>query len=77
MNQPQRELRRAAAQAFMESLEQLQTTLQSSENPPRKLVVQPPSGFSKPEAAPTAFDLHSFEQAVADIEQFIERNKAD
>jgi hypothetical protein len=77
MNQPQRELRRAAAQSFMESLEQLQTTLQASENPPSKLIVQPSKELPQPEVKPANFDLHSFEQAVADIEQFIERNKGN
>lgn len=55
MDHQQRELRRAAAQAFAESLNKLEQTLWSPENEPT-----PPN---------CAIDL---EQAVAEIEQFIQ-----
>ena len=77
MNQQQRNLRHAAAEAFIESLDQLQQTLQSTDSqtalPPRSAPVK------RPEPTPPAsaqFDLGSFEQAVADIEQFIQANQA-
>ncbi|MBF2025492.1 MAG: hypothetical protein IGS48_01830 [Oscillatoriales cyanobacterium C42_A2020_001] len=66
----QREVRRAAAQAFVESLEQLQQTLGSAGEKART----PRAGNSKssePAAKPTTFDLNSWEEAIADIDQFI------
>ncbi len=71
MNQRQQNLRHAAAQAFIESLDQLQETLQTPEHSP----VQPQKdGHLPAKAHPEAeFDLESFEQAVADIEEFIEK----
>ncbi|WP_421654945.1 hypothetical protein [Leptothermofonsia sp. ETS-13] len=75
MNQRQRELRRAAARAFMESLDQLHNTLQSPETQP----AQPEPDTAQPKglkATPLLqFDLNTFEQAVADIEAFIENQK--
>jgi hypothetical protein len=73
MNQPQRNLRRAAAQAFMESLEQLQTAIQDSENPRKRLTPPSAKDSDSPDPASEQFDLQSFEQAVADIEEFIEK----
>jgi len=68
MDQQQQELRHAAAQAFMESLEQLQVTLQQSDgHPPRQ-----PSAPPKPQAAP--IDLNMFEQAIADIDEFMQHH---
>ncbi|EKQ70580.1 hypothetical protein OsccyDRAFT_0878 [Leptolyngbyaceae cyanobacterium JSC-12] len=67
----QREVRRAAAQAFMESLEQLQQTLESADDKPK---TSHPSGSRPSEVAAkpaTQFDLNSWEDAIADIEQFI------
>jgi len=89
MDQQQRDLRRAAAQAFMQSLEQLQETLQPVDDQmpqPKvqqtsKATVQPVKAVPvEPEVAhPSAFDLSSLEQAVADIEEFIQakRQKRD
>ncbi len=56
MNQHQRELRRAAAQAFMRSLDKLHETLGEPISDPEK----------------TDFTPDAFEQAVADIEQFMQ-----
>lgn len=62
MNQHQRELRRAAAQAFMRSLDKLQETLGA------------PINESPEKPDPNA---DAFEQAVADIEQFIQTQQHD
>lgn len=64
MNQMQRELRRAAAQAFMESLEQLETRLGSED-------ASTPSNSRKEfdATASSQFRIGDFEAAVADIEQ--------
>ncbi|NDJ16640.1 hypothetical protein [Myxacorys almedinensis] len=59
----QRELRRAAAKAFMESLDKLQETLSESET---KTEAQPMTAPAMPK------QLEEFEQAVADIEQFMQ-----
>lgn len=72
MNQHQQELRRAAAKAFIESLDQLHESLQTSDSSANQPQNNPsPSSNSN---APK-FDLSSFEQAVADIEEFIGRQK--
>ncbi|MBW4420062.1 MAG: hypothetical protein KME13_12645 [Myxacorys californica WJT36-NPBG1] len=58
----QQELRRAAAKAFMESLDKLQETLSESEAKTK----------AQATAAPARPELEEFEQAVADIEQFMQ-----
>jgi hypothetical protein len=77
MGQPQRQ---AAAQAFMESLAQLEQTFESAESKPVESVEELPlqnspvmpdvSEQSPPEPAP--FSLSGFEDAIADLEQFIQ-----
>lgn len=65
MNHMQKELRRAAAQAFMESLEQLETRLGSTEVTPASA-----THAGRPEIEPAQFVVaRNFEEAVADIEQ--------
>lgn len=59
----QQELRRAAARAFMESLDKLQETLSASEVEAK---AQPTTAPAMPEP------LEEFEQAVADIERFMQ-----
>ncbi|XGV98911.1 MAG: hypothetical protein ACAF41_08205 [Leptolyngbya sp. BL-A-14] len=79
MNQRQQNLRYAAARAFMESLDQLQETLQASETQP-VVTPEPQQGTQRPETSSPAdpsFDLQSFEQAVADIEAFIQKRHGD
>lgn len=78
MGQPQPEMRRAAAEAFKQSLDQLQQTLESAQEPS-----QPPQ-FSRPEHSPqpmidrpAKFDLSVWEEAIADIEQFIQQRQAE
>jgi len=78
------ELRQAATKAFHESLDQLQETLEAQEsNHPTAKATTPnqPAKPVKPAPKPSVgFDMKSFEQAVADIDQFFERqqrNSAD
>ncbi|MBW4692497.1 MAG: hypothetical protein KME27_12110 [Lyngbya sp. HA4199-MV5] len=75
MNQRQQNLRYAAARAFIESLDQLQETLQPSEAQP-VAPTAPEKGSHRAETSPAdPFDLNSFEQAVADIEEFIQKRQ--
>lgn len=73
MNPSQQELRRAAAKAFMESLDQLGTSLTSAEEP-----LEPTSATQKTTAETEAIansktiSVEALEEAVADIEQFIQ-----
>ncbi len=68
MSQP-REVRYAAAQAFEESLKQLQHRLEAGEEQAPNL---PPK--AQPQSTRTCFDLDLFEAAIADIDQFIQAN---
>jgi hypothetical protein len=67
MNQSQRELRRAAAQAFMESLDQLGRSLT-----PAEPAYSSPKTLETPETSQFAMDL---EAAVADIEEFTQNHQ--
>jgi hypothetical protein len=70
----QKELRHAAAKAFIESLEHLQHTLDPLEQasvpevacPERKQMLEIPV------ESPAGFDLDALEDAIADIEQYIQ-----
>ena len=72
MDQQQQELRRAAAQAFMASLDQLQETLKPVTKP---APATGNSGQTKQNPSNSGvrapIDLSSLEQAAADIEQFM------
>ncbi len=77
MGQPQYEIRRAAAEAFKQSLDQLQQTLESTQEPSKP---HPPR--REPAPQPTTdrsakFDLSAWEEAIADIEQFIQQRQAE
>ncbi len=73
----QHEDRRAAAQAFMESLAQLEQTFKPAEF----LEELSPETLETPEASKQSplesaqFSLDSFEDAIADLEQFIQRSQ--
>lgn len=78
MGQPQSEVRRVAAEAFKQSLDQLQQALGSTQGPSKPL---PPL---QPEQAPKSgvdraakVDLSVWEEAIADIEQFIQQRQAE
>ncbi|MGL5063856.1 MAG: hypothetical protein ACRC62_28040 [Microcoleus sp.] len=70
----QKDLRRASAQAFFESLDQLFDSIESNNNQPAQAKPQPPQPQSptppqKPK--PAKINLSDFEDAIADLEQFI------
>jgi hypothetical protein len=74
MGQP-RELRYAAAQAFIESLEHLQHTLEPMEKAAAALpisVCETASPLGSSANSSPEFDLAALEDAIADIEQFIQ-----
>jgi anthranilate/para-aminobenzoate synthase component I len=75
IDQDQRELRRAAAKDFIEALDQLQERLQSTDNQPTQPVRSPAPKPVEPEISPMPFDLNAFEQAVADIEEYIQQKQ--
>ncbi|MBW4469635.1 MAG: hypothetical protein KME45_04445 [Stenomitos rutilans HA7619-LM2] len=76
MNQRQQNLRYAAARAFIESLDQLQETLQPSEAQPLAPIAPEKDNYKSAKISPSdPFDLSSFEQAVADIEEFIQKRQ--
>jgi hypothetical protein len=69
-------LRRVAAQAFFESIEQLQDRL--NEEPTVDLSTPAPSAKkNSAKKSEKAFDLEELEQAVADIEQFFESRNSE
>ncbi len=73
MESNQHDMRRAAAEAFIESLDQLQETLIAEGSPVAHAVGNAPvSKIARPQPQSPAFDLASLEQAVEDIEQFIQ-----
>ncbi|HIK19072.1 MAG TPA: hypothetical protein IGS53_27830 [Leptolyngbyaceae cyanobacterium M33_DOE_097] len=75
-----RELRQAATKAFQESLDQLQETLEAEETNRQTTRAtatnQPAKPVKPPQKASAGFDMKSFEQAVADIDQFFERQQS-
>ena len=81
----QKDLRRASAQAFFESLDQLFDSIESSSSQPAQAKSPPPqTGPSTPQAAPSTpppkpkpakINLSDFEDAIADLEQFIQNKK--
>jgi len=79
MEQQQNDLRRAAAQAFAESLDQLQKTLQAESKPAVAAPTQPEhtAPVTSSNSVPTRPALAEWEAAVADIEQFIETRPLD
>lgn len=79
MGQPQPE-RQAAVQAFIESLAQLEQTFEPIEPNPAESIeeLSPQTSLAIPDASEsspqeiTQFSLSSFEDAIADLEQFLE-----
>ena len=72
MNQ-QQEARRAAAQAFIESLEQLEQTLESVNEKPSPAESTPYQSAKTAPQPEAEFDLNVWEEAIADIDQFIQK----
>jgi trans-aconitate methyltransferase len=74
MSQSQRELRHTAAQSFIESLNQLEMQLKTSE-PEAVEAKQLPDSADEPEkttAKETTAEETAFAEAAADIEQFMQ-----
>jgi hypothetical protein len=69
MNQSQRELRRAAAEAFLESLDHLGKSLNCPETVP---TADPPAKLKKPVDCSIKDAEKVWEDAAADIEEFMQ-----
>lgn len=76
MNQRQRELRRAAAQDFLKSLNELEEVLEPEDNYSSELAsVSECGGASNSDSnTPPLNDMSAFDDAVADIEEHLEKN---
>lgn len=74
MDHQQQKLRYAAARAFMESLDHLEQALQEA-TPASETPAAPPEQMP-PLPSEAEFDLSSFEQAAADIEQFMQARQS-
>lgn len=73
MDRSQQDMRRAAARAFMESLDQLQDVLGPEEShKPSPTPPAPQKRPSPPKATSPQIDLDAWDQAVADIEAFMQ-----
>lgn len=71
-HQDQHSYRRAADEAFFDSLNQLEETLELADAPVPEPRPISKSGNSSEKASQTAFSLADLEQAVQDIEQFFQ-----
>ncbi|NJK76625.1 MAG: hypothetical protein HC942_24820 [Microcoleus sp. SU_5_6] len=81
----QKNLRRASAQAFFESLDQLFESIESNNSQPAQAKSPPPQAqpltpptpppLPPPKAKPAKINLSDFEDAITDLEQFIKNNK--
>ena len=67
--------RRASAQSFFESLDELFDYIESSNQPaqPQSLPPQPLPSSPPKQAKPAKINLSDFEDAIADLEQFIQK----
>lgn len=68
--------RRASAQAFFESLDELLDSIEANSSQPAQPKSLPPQPLpSSPplKAKPAKINLSDFEDAIADLEQFIEK----
>jgi hypothetical protein len=78
MGQPQQDIRRAAAEAFKQSLDQLQHTLESTQEPSKSRQTPCPEPTPKPVTdRAVQFDLSVWEEAIADIEEFIQQRQTE
>ena len=70
--------RRASAQAFFESLDELFDYIESSSSQPvqpKPLPPQPLPSSPPKKAKPAKINLSDFEDAIADLEQFIQKKR--
>jgi Tfp pilus assembly protein PilE len=72
MDQGSQELRRAAAEAFMQAIAQLETTLQLPNEVTDPTTASPRNAQQQADSANSTFDLNALADAAADIEQFIQ-----
>ncbi|NJN58801.1 MAG: hypothetical protein HC879_15545 [Leptolyngbyaceae cyanobacterium SL_5_9] len=72
MDQGSQELRRAAAEAFMQAIAQLETTLQSPSETTDPTPAPLDSTQQQSDRVEPAFGLDALADAAADIEQFIQ-----
>ena len=71
----QKDLRRASAQSFFESLDELFDSIESNSSqpaPPKSPPPQAKSSSPPKKARPAKINLSDFEDAIADLEQFIQ-----
>ncbi|MBW3586922.1 MAG: hypothetical protein KY448_14090 [Cyanobacteria bacterium 0813] len=75
----QKDLRRASAQSFFESLDELFDSIESNTSQPAPPKSPPPQAKSSSQsssplkkARPAKINLSDFEDAIADLEQFIQ-----
>ncbi|WP_445245515.1 hypothetical protein [Microcoleus sp. OTE_8_concoct_300] len=74
----QKDLRRASAQSFFQSLDELFDYIESNSSPAAEHQSRPPQ--AKPSSPPTKarpakINLSDFEDAIADLEQFIQNKR--
>jgi hypothetical protein len=72
----QKDSRRASAQSFFESLDELFDYIEASSNEPvqpQSPTVVPKSSSQPKKARPAKINLSDFEDAIADLEQFIQK----
>ncbi len=68
--------RRASAQAFFESLDELLDSIEANSSQPaqpKSLPPQPLPSSPPKQAKPAKINLSDFEDAIADLEQFIQK----
>jgi len=72
----QKDSRRASAQSFFESLDELFDSIEASSSPAAEspsVAVGAPSSSPPKKARPGEINLSDFEDAIADLEQFIQK----
>ncbi len=72
----QKDSRRASAQSFFESLDELFDYIEASSNEaaqPQSPKVAPKSSSQPKKVRPAKINLSDFEDAIADLEQFIQK----
>lgn len=72
----QKDSRRASAQSFFESLDELFDSIEAKSSPTAESLsaaVEPKSSIPPKKAKPAKINLSDFEDAIADLEQFIQK----
>jgi len=72
----QKDSRRTSAQSFFESLDELFDSMEASSSPaaqPQSPAVDPKPSSPPKKARPAKINLSDFEDAIADLEQFIQK----